>query len=790
MRNEAFWIWFDDVARPQLGPRAPTFAAMFEHLDSFDRPVTIIETGCSRHPLDHPDAWKGDGASTVQFDRYVRARADGSTLYSVDLDAEACEAAHRNICEANGSFDHSVTYISVGDSVVYLRHAAARWIKTGEPAPDLVYLDSHDYNPADPIPSAVHHHAELLAAMPMIWDGTLVVVDDSPASIDDVPRAEVGGKGFLVARHMLLCGAEMKFCRYQVGWTRVRSVKSKAEVDLKELVERARSLVEADQVVAAEQLYRLVLGLTTPPESGMARIAHGEACMFYGRMALGKQKLGVAADWLREALQADPLASDYRLDLVQNCYMPMGAMKQALTEAERAAKIDPAYPRVWHVLGGLHHEMGDAAKCVEAYDRQIELSPGDTDAMLDRCVIALDLADYATAEALCAEVMGTDREADAWHCMAMIAYRQHEHERAVDLFDKAIAMGCRDKATAEWNKSLALHSIGRYAEGWPAHERREDARSNAQLYLPMKRFTRPRWDGVEPALKGDGTPKLIHVHAEAGAGDNLALVRYLPLLEERGFRVRYEAMDGMGELIAHSFPSVEIVPRALDYPGALGIRDFDCHIPVGSLPAAFGTLVETIPWRGPYLRAPIGTVPRFAFMEKTPKVGLCWSSGIRKTGIWIEEYGRRKSMHFETMIPVVEDLQRNDIQTINLQVGPEREQHGGWLKDPLGAKPTWAETAALVDNLDLVITVDTGLAHLAGAMGKETWLLCQRDGCSWHFMCWRPGAPWNEASPWYPTMRVFRQATFDQPHAWSDVIENVVSELASWAALKRAKAAG
>ena len=145
----------------------------------------------------------------------------------------------------------------------------------------------------------------------------------------------------------------------------------------------------------------------------------------------------------------------------------------------------------------------------------------------------------------------------------------------------------------------------------------------------------------------------------------------------------------------------------------------------------------------------------------------------------MQEYGLRKSAHFDQVWPLMKLIERDlGGLPVSLQVGPERAQHGGALYDPLpDPKPTWSETAALVANCDLVITVDTSVAHLAGAMGKPTWLMCQKDACSWHFMCWRPGAPWNDRSPWYPTMRIFRQREFGQPRYWTDVIDDMAQAL-------------
>src|SRR5579872_7066971 len=437
MRSENFWAWFDAEARPRLVSRADTFAKMFEHLDRIDRPVTIIETGCARRDPDLDESWRGDGCSTIMFDKYAFAHAD-SLVFSVDLSKEAVEA-----CRARISCS---TSLACRDSVEFLHSlAVSSWnIKA-----DLLYLDSHDFVPSDPLPSAIHHHAELMAAMPMIERDTLVVLDDSPATYDDNSHAEIGGKGMLVAKHMALAGADLEFCSYQSGWTNVGPARRHGDIDLAEMVGRARRHVEADSVLAAEQLYRVILGNTTPPRSGQARIAHGEACAFYARLALARQKFGAAADWFREALQADPLATDYRLDLIVKCLMPMGNLKASLVEAERATRISPEYSATWRVLGGIHHELGDAKKCVEAYDRQIALelctrrtpSPTDPNALLDRATIALDLSEHDLVHKLCAGVKGTDRWPDALHCLAMVAYREHRHEEAIEIYDQAIAAG-------------------------------------------------------------------------------------------------------------------------------------------------------------------------------------------------------------------------------------------------------------------------------------------------------------------------------------------------------------
>ncbi len=264
-------------------------------------------------------------------------------------------------------------------------------------------------------------------------------------------------------------------------------------------------------------------------------------------------------------------------------------------------------------------------------------------------------------------------------------------------------------------------------------------------------------------------------------GDNFIYSRFLKDFVAKGFVVRYEAPSYMSALIQRSFPDVEVFDRAPDYPGSIGVHNFDYHLPLGSLPYTLGTDYDTVPAYTSYLVPDSDLVAKYRKIVRAKpggdRVGFCWSSGIRDFGIWIAEYGRRKSMHFDDMDTVAASVTAAVGLAVNLQVGPERAQHGGRVFEALPEKPSWDDTAALIANLDLVITVDTAVAHLAGALGKPTWLVMQQDGASFHFMSERPGAPWNEASPWYPSVRIFRQ---DKPGDWSGVIQRVNKELEKW----------
>ena len=217
MHSSEFWTMFDTMIKPELGARAETFAAMFAHLDQFDRPVGIIETGCVRRAGN----WSGDGGSTLLFDTYAKFHP-GSVVYSVDLSEEAVRLC-RGLVSAN------VT-VHCGDSVAYLKTLVDR-PPANLPSLDLLYLDSYDVDMDFPDPSAVHHLKELVAISPMLNAKTLVAVDDAPLTIRGynaagnfsvVGKPSIGGKGKYIADYANQVGALPAFASYQCGWTGFR----------------------------------------------------------------------------------------------------------------------------------------------------------------------------------------------------------------------------------------------------------------------------------------------------------------------------------------------------------------------------------------------------------------------------------------------------------------------------------------------------------------------------------------------------------------------------------------
>jgi len=218
VRSKEFWQYLEGL-RSMLGPRTVSFTKTFEWLDRFDRPVGIVETGCTRQA----DSWGGDGGSTILFDKYAEFHP-GTTVYTVDSDTGAVALCRSLVSDR--------VRVHTGDSVEFLS-ALADSRPADLPFVDLLYLDSYDVDFDNELPSALHHMKELVAAAPIIHSETLVVVDDSPSSFTGffgpdgqlhlIGPAKPSGKGKFVADYAQHVGAERLFDGYQSGWIRMRN---------------------------------------------------------------------------------------------------------------------------------------------------------------------------------------------------------------------------------------------------------------------------------------------------------------------------------------------------------------------------------------------------------------------------------------------------------------------------------------------------------------------------------------------------------------------------------------
>lgn len=340
---------------------------------------------------------------------------------------------------------------------------------------------------------------------------------------------------------------------------------------------------------------------------------------------------------------------------------------------------------------------------------------------------------------------------------AMIPFCNGDHLKVIDAYEKILKLKPKNASIFRYYFALSLFTVGRLREGFQ-HQFEAELAGDTFLGNSLKRFPGKQIFVKQPA------PATIHIHADAGDGDNLQLMRYFNLILKEGYKIQYEAKPGLVKLAQDSFPEISVIPRASDFPGSEGIPDFDYHLPICCLPFIYQTDIDTIPWDGSYLKYDPDLVKNYSSYKG--RIGICWSTGP-KSGLWRERYLYRKSILLEELKPVIE---LDPTRFVAVQAGPIRVVNK-LIDDALPkdeTKLTWAETAALVENLDLVISIDTSVAHLAGAMGKPVLVMLSDYSTGYQMLAK------DKNSCWYPTMKIFKQV---ERGNWNSVISDIKKEL-------------
>jgi hypothetical protein len=324
-------------------------------------------------------------------------------------------------------------------------------------------------------------------------------------------------------------------------------------------------------------------------------------------------------------------------------------------------------------------------------------------------------------------------------------------DEAVEAFRRAIALK-PDLADAHNNLGMTLLQNGRFEEGWAEYEWRWKTRQH--LAGGARRFEAPLWNGEAIGSR------VILLHAEQGLGDTLQFCRYAPVVAATG-RTVLEVQPPLVRLLSGLRGVIEVVARGDALPS------FDLQCPLLSLPRALGTTLDTIPAATPYLAADPALArvwrERLSRLDGL-RVGLVWAGGKKLDPAWAAA-DRRRSVALDTMAPLGDVA---GVSFVSLQKGEPASQalnppNGMAVYDSTADLHDFADTAALIDVLDLVISVDTAVAHLAGALGKPVWLVNRFD-TDWRWLLNR------DDSPWYPTLRQFRQRA---PGDWHSVFLRV-----------------
>ncbi len=426
-----------------------------------------------------------------------------------------------------------------------------------------------------------------------------------------------------------------------------------------------------------------------------------------------------------------------------------------------AADYATAHSNLGAVLRDLH-KLDDAVRC---HLQALQLQPQSSQAWNNLGLALRDLGRLEEAKhAFQQSIDRYPRSASAWSNRGVTLLMAGELSEATQCHDQAVKLNPGDP-DLEWNRAQSLLAAGRFEEGWPAFEARwKSAFTGMRLPYPVEK----QWRGQKP-LQG----LTLLVHHEQGLGDSLQFCRYVPRLASIGARVVLQVPRPLRRL----FERLEGVSEIIDREGPT--PPYDWHCPMMSLPGCFNTDVSWLAASVPYLRANSAEVDDWAKRmgpAVRPRVGLVWSGGVRPDQPELRATNERRNIAFRQLAVI----HRPDIDFFSLQKGDaareemRRDRSECWAGDNLfdltDRLNDFADTAALVENLDLIVTVDTSTAHLAGALGKPVWILNRFD------MCWR----WRlEAgrSPWYPSARLFNQP---QPGDWAGVLHQVGDALGDW----------
>lgn len=423
-------------------------------------------------------------------------------------------------------------------------------------------------------------------------------------------------------------------------------------------------------------------------------------------------------------------------------------------------KEDPTRTNVWInrgvALQGLYR-LDEAMAC---YDKAIEIKPDDPAGYINRGVVRNWMGQYnaSIGDYSRALEMEPDNESALLGRSTVLAALDRTWQ-AIDDCDRVLASnpGC---AGAHYSKGLYLLELGSYEEGFREHEWRFGTPNILGPY---------RFPGV-PVWAGQKTNKRIAVNCEQGLGDSIQFVRYVQFLSDMKLDFFVEAPAALVRLFEGL--DIFVVERGKPLPR------FDLQCPIMTLATIFGTTLDTIPFKEGYLGPTYSKdIHRWSHvfskfsMPWLPRVGLCWSSGVRLDQPIARAMQKRKSIPTtEINDPLYGHFDGVDINFVSLQKDVPPDGKPGGLYDPMDECADLLDTTSVIANLDLVITVDSAVAHLACAMGKETWVLNRRD------ICWR----WlsgSKESPWYSSARIYRQSEHGR---WDDVIDDVRKDLCLW----------
>ena len=427
--------------------------------------------------------------------------------------------------------------------------------------------------------------------------------------------------------------------------------------------------------------------------------------------------------------------------------------EQAIRLYDQAIALKPAHAETYFKRGNALKNVGELELAICSYNQAIERSPGHAHAYCNRGTAQQELGSGEAALSSYDQAIALDRmDAKAHYNRALLLQDRFCWLEALASYDRAIEID-PSFADAQYNRALTLLFLGDFPRGWKAYEWRWKNARRLSIAEP-RNFKEPLWLG-ENSISG----KRLLIYGEAGYGDTLQFCRYARLCAELGATVILEVQASLFVLLT----GIEGVSKLIACGQNLPPFDYQC--PLMSLPLAFNTTVQTLPAAPAYLHSDEAITAQWRArlgQRSRPRIGLAWSGNPQNS------IDRRRSIRLADWQPHLP----SEYQYFCLQTSVREED-----QETLDSSPgifsydkemlDFANTAALCSCLDLVISVDTSIAHLSGALGQRTWLLLPHTP-DWRWMLDRTD------SPWYPSMTLYRQRVADD---WNEVFDRVAAAL-------------
>lgn len=501
--------------------------------------------------------------------------------------------------------------------------------------------------------------------------------------------------------------------------------------------------------VEAESMYRQALRMK--PD-------FGEAYNNLGNILSLQKRFDEAEEAFRQAFAFMPGRAEIHNNL-GNLLFDSGRYEEAEKSYRKAIVLNPDYHQAYANRGNSLLTLGRRDAAVKSYQRAIELKPDYVEALVGLGQTLNHLGRLEEAEKAHRQAIALKPDcAEGYNGLANVLMDLGRFEHAEQLYCTALSLK-PDDASALFNRSWLQLMLGNYEQGFKGYESRFKGGSSCSFSNIQEMFNQlhaqARWNGDSLASRS------LLILAEQGVGDSLMMMRYIHLLKQFNpdRLVVYCPLE-----LQRLFETVPAVSQVIPWTAPLPLDGIDSYCPIMSFPYIFRTSLQTVPGEVPYLYVPDSIKRKWRERlghYNALKVGLAWAGNPQFV---LDKF---RSIPFEEFTPLfkVEGIQMFSLQKGNnhSQVQDLPENLIDWMSDC----SDFLDTAALVDELDLVISVDTAIAHLAGALGRQVWLL-NRAGSEWRWMTDR------EDSPWYPTMKLFRQ---QKKEDWTPVIRRVVDEL-------------